>query len=74
MKKVGDETVVIDIQLNTLNYLENDNNPINTALLSYGMSGEVFHAPLLMAIPDLIYHLWFSGNLIQHISIILPSK
>jgi len=24
-------------------------NPINTALLSYGMSGEVFHAPLLMA-------------------------
>ncbi len=23
--------------------------PINTALLSYGMSGEVFHAPLLMA-------------------------
>ena len=26
-------------------------NPINTALLSYGMSGEVFHAPLLMAQP-----------------------
>jgi len=26
--------------------------PINTALLSYGMSGEVFHAPLLMASPQ----------------------
>ncbi len=26
-------------------------NPVNTALLSYGMSGEVFHAPLLMANP-----------------------
>jgi scyllo-inositol 2-dehydrogenase (NADP+) len=25
--------------------------PVNTALLSYGMSGEVFHAPLLMAHP-----------------------
>jgi predicted dehydrogenase len=25
--------------------------PINTAILSYGMSGEVFHAPLLMAHP-----------------------
>ena len=25
--------------------------PINTALLSYGMSGEVFHGPLLMANP-----------------------
>jgi hypothetical protein len=23
--------------------------PINTALLSYGMSGEIFHAPLLDA-------------------------
>lgn len=26
--------------------------PINTALLSYGMSGEVFHGPLLMANPQ----------------------
>lgn len=26
--------------------------PINTALLSYGMSGEVFHAPLLQALPQ----------------------
>jgi scyllo-inositol 2-dehydrogenase (NADP+) len=26
-------------------------NPINTALLSYGMSGEIFHAPLLSADP-----------------------
>lgn len=26
-------------------------NPINTALLSYGMSGDVFHAPLLAAHP-----------------------
>ncbi len=25
--------------------------PVNTAILSYGMSGEVFHAPLLMAHP-----------------------
>jgi scyllo-inositol 2-dehydrogenase (NADP+) len=29
--------------------------PINTALLSYGMSGEVFHGPLLMANPG--FHL-----------------
>jgi scyllo-inositol 2-dehydrogenase (NADP+) len=27
-------------------------NPIKTALLSYGMSGEIFHAPLLDADPD----------------------
>jgi len=27
-------------------------NPISTALLSYGMSGEVFHAPLLAALPQ----------------------
>lgn len=26
-------------------------NPINTAILSYGMSGEIFHAPLLTAHP-----------------------
>jgi predicted dehydrogenase len=26
-------------------------NPITTALLSYGMSGEIFHAPLLTALP-----------------------
>jgi scyllo-inositol 2-dehydrogenase (NADP+) len=28
------------------------NRPISTALLSYGMSGEVFHAPLLAALPQ----------------------
>jgi scyllo-inositol 2-dehydrogenase (NADP+) len=26
--------------------------PVNTALMSYGMSGEVFHAPLLSALPS----------------------
>ncbi|HLT74125.1 MAG TPA: Gfo/Idh/MocA family oxidoreductase, partial [Ohtaekwangia sp.] len=26
--------------------------PVSTALLSYGMSGEVFHAPLLASIPE----------------------
>ena len=26
-------------------------NPIKTALLSYGMSGEIFHAPLLAVNP-----------------------
>jgi scyllo-inositol 2-dehydrogenase (NADP+) len=29
-----------------------DSSPISTALLSYGMSGKVFHAPLLAANPD----------------------
>ena len=29
----------------------NEHKPINTAILSYGMSGEVFHAPLLEAHP-----------------------
>ncbi|HEY9044874.1 MAG TPA: Gfo/Idh/MocA family oxidoreductase [Ohtaekwangia sp.] len=30
--------------------------PINTALLSYGMSGEVFHAPLIAAHPRFLLH------------------
>ena len=33
--------------------------PIKTALLSYGMSGEIFHAPLLKALPEYeLSHVW----------------
>jgi scyllo-inositol 2-dehydrogenase (NADP+) len=31
-------------------------NPIRTAVLSYGMSGEVFHAPLINALPQFDLH------------------
>lgn len=31
-------------------------DPINTALLSYGMSGEIFHAPLVYALPEFKLH------------------
>jgi scyllo-inositol 2-dehydrogenase (NADP+) len=37
----------IHVTINTMT-----KNPIKTALLSYGMSGEVFHAPLLRALPE----------------------
>jgi len=45
---MGDEAVTDSNKYNSLAILSMI-KPINTALLSYGMSGEVFHGPLLMA-------------------------